>query len=93
MGWDDEVVEDRTIKEGTATSSHVTARISSPRKKRGLFDSYDTHIEADIDRTVSQSQSASTVVMLYVNNIKGFYVQGRKSHELWDIFKADVRFC
>ena len=93
MGRDEEVVDDKTINEGAATSSHVTARISPPRKKIRLLAAYNTHIEADIDHNVSQSQSAAAVVLLYVANLKGFSVQARKFDKLRDIFKAIGRFC
>ena len=81
------------INKDAATSSHVTARLSSTSKKRELFASYDTHIEADIDPCASEPQSAATVVMLYVNNLKGFFTQAGRSDKSWDVFKADGRFC
>lgn len=76
---------------GSSTSSVDAADSSPPRKKRGLFTSYDKHLNTDAVAAVIPS--AAAIVNLYCDNLPTLNAQARQSpSNYWNIFKSDVRF-
>ena len=93
---DDFYVNNSTVGPvGSSTSSADAAAQSAdsspPRKKRGLFTSYDKHLNTDA--VVAVIPSAAAVVNLYCDNLPTLNAQARQSpSNYWNIFKHDVRF-
>lgn len=56
---------------GSLTSSADAADSSPPRKKRGLFTSYNKHLNTDAVEAVTPS--AAAVVNLYCDNLPTLY--------------------
>ena len=71
-------------------SSPSTSRteFSSPRKRRGLFSSYDDHC---IRETSFSKPTAAAVVLLYVDNLPSLTAQARRSKNPWEGFLSDSR--
>ena len=82
-------VDDGTICAAvTVASTNSTVSTGSPpKKRRGLFSSYDRHLN-----TEPVKPSAGAVVALYVDNLPALAAQARKAALSWEAFRNDARF-
>jgi hypothetical protein len=74
----------------TAAAAAAGGEENSPaRKRRGLFASYDKHLQPD---GITVSPSAAAVVTLYCDNLPTLNAKARQSGNYWEEFKHDERF-
>src|SRR6218665_3213384 len=64
--------------------------MSPPRKRRGLFSSYEKHCSIDVTR--SPKPSSTSLITTYVDNLPILTTQARNSEKPWNIFREDGRF-
>lgn len=69
-----------------------TTQVSSPprKKKRGLFASYEKHLDRETDESSLSKPCATASIMSYIDSLTTIVPQVRKNG--WNVFRSDSRF-
>src|SRR6218665_3493756 len=80
---------DKDFQTAAASACETTTSVdemSPPRKRRGLFSSYEKHCSIDVTRSPKPSSTSLITTYMYVDNLPTLTTQARNSEKPWDIF-------